>query len=59
VRSYDIEPHFGEDLTRVFNVAHIRPRIVSEATTQAEALVLVSQVSLAALTMPSARHPQA
>lgn len=53
----DIEPRFGEDLNRVFAVARIRPRIFHEATTQAEALELVSEGSVAALTMPSAQYP--
>jgi len=53
----DIEPRFGEDLNRVFSVARIRPRIFHEATTQAEALELVSEGSVAALTMPSAQYP--
>src|SRR5712671_824767 len=34
----DIEPRFGEDLSRIFAVARVRPRISHEATTQAEAL---------------------
>jgi DNA-binding transcriptional LysR family regulator len=53
----DIEPRFGEDLKRIFDTARIRPRIVHEATTQAEALELVSEGSTAALTMPSAQYP--
>jgi DNA-binding transcriptional LysR family regulator len=53
----DIEPRFGDDLTRVFSVARIRPRIYHEATTQAEALELVSEGNVAALTMPSAQYP--
>ena len=53
----DIEPRFGEDLSRIFAVARVRPRIFHEATTQAEALELVSEGSVAALTMPSARYP--
>jgi LysR family hca operon transcriptional activator len=53
----DIEPRFGEDLNRIFGVARIRPRIFHEATTQAEALELVAEGSVAALTMPSAQYP--
>jgi DNA-binding transcriptional LysR family regulator len=53
----DIEPRFGEDLNRIFAVARVRPRISHEATTQAEALELVSDGSVAALTMPSAQYP--
>jgi DNA-binding transcriptional LysR family regulator len=53
----DIEPHFGDDLQRVFRLARIRPRVVSNVTTQAEALELVSEGSAAALTMPSAQYP--
>jgi DNA-binding transcriptional LysR family regulator len=53
----DIEPRFGEDLRRIFGVARIRPRIFQEATTQAEALELVSEGGVAALTMPSAQYP--
>jgi DNA-binding transcriptional LysR family regulator len=53
----DIEPRFGEDLSRIFSVARIRPRIFHEATTQAEALELVSEGGVAALMMPSAQYP--
>jgi DNA-binding transcriptional LysR family regulator len=53
----DIEPRFGEDLNRIFGVARIRPRTFHEATTQAEALELVSEGSVAALAMPSAQYP--
>ena len=53
----DIEPRFGEDLKRILAVARVRPRIFHEATTQAEALELVSEGSVAALTMPSAQYP--
>lgn len=53
----DIEPRFGEDLYRIFGVARIRPRVFHEATTQAEALELVSEGATAALTMPSAQYP--
>ncbi len=52
----DIEPRFGEDLSRIFGVARIRPRIFHEATTQAEALELVWEGGVAALTMPSAPY---
>ena len=53
----DIEPRFGEDLNRIFGVARIRPRLFHEATTQAEALELVSEGATAALIMPSAQYP--
>jgi DNA-binding transcriptional LysR family regulator len=53
----DIEPRFGEDLNRILSVARVRPRVSHEATTQAEALELVSEGSLGALTMPSAQYP--
>ncbi len=53
----DIEPRFGEDLNRIFGVARICPRVFHEATTQAEALELVSEGATAALTMPSAQYP--
>src|ERR1700687_2121369 len=53
----DIEPRFGDDLTRVFRMARIRPRIFHETTTQAEALEFAAEVGAAALTIPSARYP--
>jgi DNA-binding transcriptional LysR family regulator len=53
----DLEPRFGDDLKRIFGVARVRPRIFHEATTQAEALELVSEGSVAALTMPTAQYP--
>jgi len=53
----DIEPRFGEDLNRIFGVARIRLHIFHQATTQTEALELVSEGSVAALTMPSAQYP--
>jgi len=53
----DIEPRFGEDLKRIFAVARVQPRILNEATTQAEALELVAGEGIAALTMPSAKYP--
>jgi DNA-binding transcriptional LysR family regulator len=55
--SGDIEPRFGEDLSRIFGVARIRPCIFHKATTQAELLELVSEGSVVALTMPSAQYP--
>jgi hypothetical protein len=36
--------------------AHIKPRMVHQATTQAEALELVSEGNMAALTIPSAQY---
>jgi DNA-binding transcriptional LysR family regulator len=53
----DIEPRFGEDLNRIFARARVRPHIFHEATTQAESLELVSEGTVAALTMPSAQYP--
>ena len=53
----DIEPRFGEDLAWIFRLARVRPRIFHEATTQTEALELVAEGSVAALTMPSAEYP--
>jgi LysR family hca operon transcriptional activator len=52
----DIEPRFGESLARIFALIRIQPRIIHEATNQAEALEVVSQDGLAALTMPAAQH---
>lgn len=53
----DLEPRFGEDLKRIFALARVHPQILHEATTQSEALELVSEGSVAALTMPSAQYP--
>jgi LysR family hca operon transcriptional activator len=53
----DLEPRFGEDFNRIFGVARIHAHILHQATTQAEALELVSEGSVAALTMPSAQYP--
>lgn len=52
----DIEPRFGRDLNRVLAMAKIKPHFFQEATTQAEALELVSEGTVGALTMPSARY---
>jgi len=52
----DIEPRFGDSLRRLFSVIRVRPRIFHEATNQAEALEVVSQESVAALTTPAAQH---
>ncbi len=54
----DIEPRFGEALTRVFASTRTKPRIFHEATTQAEALSLVAEGTAAALVLPSATHPK-
>lgn len=51
----DIEPRFGEALGRIFRDARVRPRIIHEATTQAEAIELAVDGGFAALIMPSAR----
>jgi len=53
----DIEPRFGEYLKRIFEVARVRPRVFHEATTQAEALEIVSEGTAAALTLQSAQYP--
>jgi DNA-binding transcriptional LysR family regulator len=53
----DIEPRFGDSLKRIFEVARVRPRVFHEATTQAEALEIVSEGVVAALTMLSAQYP--
>ena len=54
----DIEPRFGEDLQRVFGVAHVRPRIFHQATTQPEILELVAESDFAAgLILLSAQNP--
>jgi DNA-binding transcriptional LysR family regulator len=52
----DIEPRFGESLERLFELIRVQPRIIHEATNQAEALEVVSQDGVAALTMPAAQH---
>ncbi len=48
----DIEPQFGGYLKRVFALIRVRPRIFHETTTQAEALDVVTQDGVAALTTP-------
>jgi len=53
----DIEPRFGESLKRLFAVIRVRPRIFHEATNQDEALEVVSQEGVAALTTPAAQRP--
>jgi len=53
----DIEPRFGQSLQRLFAVIRVRPRIFQEATNQAEALEVVSNDGVAALTTPAAQHP--
>ena len=52
----DIEPRFGESLARLFGVIRVRPRLVHEATTQSEALEVVSQEGVAALITPAAQR---
>lgn len=52
----DIEPRFGQSLKRLFSVIRVRPRILHEATNQTEALELVSQDGVAALTTPAAQQ---
>ena len=53
----DIEPRFGESWKRLFALIRVRPRIIHEATTQGEALELVSQDGVAAITTLAAQHP--
>ncbi len=53
----DIEPRFGDDLSRVFRMPRISPVILHEATTQAEALEFAAEVGAAALTISSAQYP--
>jgi DNA-binding transcriptional LysR family regulator len=50
----DIEPRFGQSLKKLFTLIRVRPRILHEATTQTEALELVSQDGIAALTTRAA-----
>ena len=50
----DIEPRFGQSMKRLFTLIRVRPRILHEATTQSEAIELVSQEGVAALTTPAA-----
>ena len=50
----DIEPRFGLSLKRLFAVIRVRPQIFHEVTTQAEALEIVSQEGVAAITTPAA-----
>ena len=52
----DIEPRFGLSMKRLFALIRVRPRILHEATTQAEALDLVAQDGIAALTTPAAAN---
>ncbi|MGB2667417.1 MAG: LysR substrate-binding domain-containing protein [Candidatus Acidiferrum sp.] len=52
----DIEPRFGQSMKKLFTLIRVRPRILHEATTQAEALELVSQDGIAALTTPAAEN---
>jgi DNA-binding transcriptional LysR family regulator len=52
----DIEPRFGDSLKRLLSIIQVRPRIVREATNQAEALEVVSQDGVAALTTQAAQR---
>jgi DNA-binding transcriptional LysR family regulator len=52
----DIEPRFGDSLKRLFSIIQVRPRIVREATNQTEALEVVSQDGVAALTTQAAQR---
>jgi DNA-binding transcriptional LysR family regulator len=53
----DIEPRFGNSLQRLFSLIRVHPRICHEATTQSEALALVSQDGVAAITTPTVQYP--
>jgi DNA-binding transcriptional LysR family regulator len=53
----DIEPRFGDYLKRLFSMIRIRPRIFHEVTNQSEALEIVAQDGLAAITTPAAQYP--
>lgn len=53
----DIEPRFGNSLKRLFSVIRVRPQIFHEVTTQSEALEIVSQEGIAAITTPAALSP--
>ena len=44
-------------MARLFAVIRMKPRIIHEATTQTEALGIVSHDIVAALTTPAANHP--
>jgi DNA-binding transcriptional LysR family regulator len=52
----DIEPRFGQSFRRLFSLIRVRPHIFHEATTQAEALEVVSEDGVAALTTPAAQN---
>jgi DNA-binding transcriptional LysR family regulator len=52
----DIEPRFGDSLKRLLSLIRVRPRILHEATSQGEALELVSQDGVAALTTQAAQR---
>ena len=52
----DIEPRFGESLKRFLALIRIKPRIYHEATTQGEALQIVAQDGVAALTTEAAEQ---
>jgi DNA-binding transcriptional LysR family regulator len=53
----DIEPRFGNSLKRLFAVIRVRPQIFQEVTTQSEALEIVLQDGVAAITTPVAFSP--
>jgi len=53
----DIEPRFGLSLKRLFTLIRVRPRILHETTTQAEAIELITEDGIAALTTPAAKVP--
>jgi DNA-binding transcriptional LysR family regulator len=53
----DIEPRFGKSLQVLFDLIRVRPQFFHEVTTQGEALEVVSQEGVAALTTPAAQHP--
>jgi len=52
----DIEPRFGKSLRTLFSLIRIEPRLFHRATTQAEALDVVTHHSVAALLTPAAQQ---
>ena len=53
----DIEPRFGNSLKRLFFLIRVTPQILHEVMTQSEALEIVSQEGIAAITTPAALSP--
>jgi hypothetical protein len=53
----DIEPRFGRSLKLLFDLIRVRPQFFHDTTNQTEALEIVAQEGVAALTTPAAQHP--